>query len=119
MKVRLTNDIKQWFKFFLVGIIETAKGSIETFDNIMKLQKEVDDKIQRFGSRAHNARVIIHQLYLRPLINVQKVASLTKLSLPSAYKLVSDLEEFGILKEITGAKRGKNYLFDDYIKLFK
>lgn len=119
MKVRTANDIKQWFKFFLVGIIETAKGSIETFDNIMKLQREVDAKIQGLGARTSNARAVISQLYLRPLINVQKVANLTNLSLPSAYKLVSELEELEILTEITGAKRGKQYWFDQYINLFK
>ena len=119
MKVRLADDIKQWFKFFLVGIIETAEGSIDTFDNIMKLQKEVDDKIQDLGVRTNNARVIVNQLYLHPLINVQRVADLTELSLPSAYKLVNELEQLNILKEITGAKRGKNYWFEDYIKLFK
>jgi Fic family protein len=119
MKVRSSNDIKQWFKFFLVGIIETAKASIVTFDSIMKLQKEVDMKIQGLGARTSNARAVINQLYLRPLITVQKVADLTELSLPSAYKLVSELEHLGILKEITGAKRGKQYWFDDYIKLFK
>ena len=37
----------------------------------------------------------------------------------SAYKLIADLERFGILKEITGGKRGKVYAFDAYIKLFK
>lgn len=119
MKVRTASDIKQWFKFFLVGIIETAKESIMTFDNIMKLQKEVDTKIQSLGARTSNAREVISQLYLRPLINVQKVADLTELSLPSAYKLVSELEQLGILKEITGSKRGKQYWFDDYITLFK
>lgn len=119
MNVRSANNIKQWFKFFLVGVIETAKGSIETFDNIMKLQKEVDSKIQELGARTSNARAVINQLYLRPLINVQKVVDITELSLPSAYKLVNKLEQLGILKEITGAKRGKQYWFDDYIKLFK
>lgn len=119
MKVRSSNDIKQWFKFFLVGVIETAKGSIMTFDSIMKLQKEVDVKIQSLGARTSNARTVINQLYLRPLITVQKVANLTELSLPSAYKLVNELEHLEILKEITGAKRGKQYWFDDYIKLFK
>jgi len=119
MKVRSSNDIKQWFKFFLVGIIETARGSINTFDSIMKLQKEVDMKIQALGARTSNARAVINQLYLRPLITVQKVADLTKLSLPSAYKLVDELEQLGILTEITVAKRGKQYWFDDYIKLFK
>ena len=119
MKVRVADDIKQWFKFFLVGIIETAKGSIDTFDNIMKLQREVDIKIQRLGARTSNARVVVSQLYVRPLINVQKVADITDLSLPSAYKLVNELEQLGILKEITGAKRGKQYWFDEYINLFK
>lgn len=119
MKVRSANDIKQWFKFFLVGVIETAKGSIETFDNIMKLQKSVDEKIQTLGARTSNARVVVSQLYLRPLINVQKVSDLTGLSLPSAYKLVNELENLGVLKEITGAKRGKQYWFQEYIQLFK
>lgn len=119
MKVRVADDIKQWFKFFLVGIIETAKGSIDTFDNIMKLQREVDIKIQGLGARTSNARVVVSQLYVRPLINVQKVADITDLSLPSAYKLVNELEQLGILKEITGAKRGKQYWFYEYINLFK
>ena len=119
MKARTNNDIKQWFKFFLVGVIETAKGSIETFDNIMKLQKEVDEKIQGLGARTSNARAVVSQLYLRPLINVQKVANITEQSLPSAYKLVAELEQLEILREITGAKRGKHYWLEDYIKLFK
>ena len=119
MKVRSSNDIKQWFKFFLVGVIETAKGSIDTFDRIMKLQKEVDHKIQDLGARTSNARLIVNQLYLHPMINVQRVADLTALSLPSAYKLLSELEKRNILKEITGAKRGKNYWFEEYIELFK
>lgn len=119
MKVRLDNDIKQWLKFFLVGIIETAKAGIDTFDKIMKLQKDVDEKIQVLGARTSNARAVVNRLYLRPLINVQNVADLTALSLPSAYKLVGDLENLGVLNEITGAKRGKQYRFDDYIKLFK
>lgn len=119
MKARSSNDIKQWFKFFLVGIIETAKGSIVTFDKIMKLQKEVDLKIQGLGARTSNAKAVISQLYQQPLINVQKVANLTELSLPSAYTLVAELEQLGILKETTGAKRGKQYWFYDYIKLFQ
>lgn len=119
MKVRTNDDIAQWFKFFLVGIIETAKASIETFDKIMKLQNEVDDKLQKLGSRTNNARTIVSSLYKHPLTNAQKVADIADISLPSAYKLIIDLEELNILKEITGAKRGKQYWFHDYINLFK
>ncbi|SFR32910.1 Fic family protein [Robiginitalea myxolifaciens] len=119
MKVREQNNIQQWFKFFLVGIIETAKSSILTFDNILKLQKDVDEKLQRLGSRTNNARTILSHLYLHPLIDAQKVNELTGLSMPSSYTLISELEGLGIIQEITGAKRGKNYWFEDYIALFK
>ena len=43
---------------------------------------------------------------------------LTNLSSPSVYKLIDELENLGIIKEITGAKRGKIYMFRDYTKLF-
>jgi len=119
MRVRIADDIRQWFRFFLVGVIETAKGSIQTFDNIMTLQKEIDFKIQGLSSKTKNAKLILNQLYLRPLIDVQKVVEVTGLSLPSAYKLINEFEQLGILQEITGAKRGKRYLFNEYIELFK
>jgi len=52
MRVREQNDLQQWFKFFLVGVIETAKSGIVTFDNILKLQKKVEEQIGTLGSRA-------------------------------------------------------------------
>lgn len=119
MRVRTSNNLKQWFKFFLVGVIETVKGSIETFDKIMKLQKEVDEKLQGLGGRTHNARNVVSHLYLKPLVTVQQISQITGLSNPSAYKLVAELEHLGILKEITGAKRGKKYWFEEYISLFR
>lgn len=118
-RVREKNDLVQWFKFFLVGIIETAQNGIKTFDNILKLQKQVEDKIQTLGSRSANAKKIINHLYLRPVINISNVREVTGVSVASAYKLIADLEKFKILKEITGSKRGKLYIFDDYLNLFR
>ena len=117
-RVRTHNDIAQWFKFFLVGVIETAKGGVETFDKILKLKKQTEDKINTLGTRAGHAKVILDELFKRPAINAAKIRDLTGLSKPSVYKLIEQLESLNILKEITGAKRGKIYFFDDYIKLF-
>lgn len=119
MKARTDNNIIQWLKFFLVGIIDTAKSGIRTFDRIMKLQKETDEKIQRLGSRANKARAVVYHLYQHPLITTQTIAKVAGISLPSGYKLTSDLEKLGILHELTGAKRGKSYWFRDYIQLYK
>jgi Fic family protein len=118
-RMREKNDLLQWFKFFLVGVIATAKSSIATFDNILKLQKQVDSQIRTLGSRTANAQKVINYLYQRPMMDAAKVGAVAEISPASAYKLIADLERFGILKEITGGKRGKMYVFAAYLQLFK
>jgi Fic family protein len=119
MLVREKNDISQWFKFFLVGVIETANKGIQTFDNILQLQKQVDLEIQKLGSRAANAQKITNYLYQKPLINAEKIVEIASISYPSVYKLIEDLEKLEILKEITGGQRSREYIFDKYINLFQ
>ena len=119
MQVREKNDLLQWFRFFLVGVIETAKSSTATFDHILKLQKQVELQLQTLGSRTVNAQKVMNALYQRPVVNAARVGEAAGVSPASAYKLIADLERFGILKEITGGKRGRMYVFDDYLKLFK
>lgn len=118
-RVREKNDLVQWFKFFLVGIIETAKNGIATFDHILKLQQDVEKRIGTLGSRTANAQKVVHYLYQRPMMTAAKVGEVTGLSPASAYKLIVDLEKLGILQEITGGKRGKQYVFGEYLQLFK
>jgi Fic family protein len=119
MRVREKNDLLQWFKFFLVGVIETARSSTTTFDNILKLQKQVETQLQTLGSRTANAQKVLNYLYQRPVVNAARVGEVAGISPASAYKLIADLERFGILKEVTGGKRSKMYMFDAYLKLFK
>lgn len=118
MNVRTKNDVKQWFKFFLVGIIETAQKGIETFDAVLKLKKEVEEKIQKTGHRSHHLLNIMEFLYQKPIVNAVKIVEITTVSQATAYKILEKLVSMDILKEITGGKRGKMYVFDQYIKLF-
>ncbi|WP_423128350.1 Fic family protein [Gaoshiqia sp. Z1-71] len=117
--VREKNDLGQWYKFFLVGVIETAKNGIITFDNILQLQKQIDIDIQSLGSRVLKAKKVIDYLYKRPLITADKVSEIASISMPSSYKLISDLEKLKILKEKTGGQRSRVYVFDNYLKLFR
>ena len=119
MIVREKNNVTQWFKFFLVGIIETAKKGIATFDGILQLQKQTEIKIQSLGRRGVNAQKIINELYQRPIVNAEKVSEISGLSMPSSYKLIADLEGMGILKEITGGQRRRLYIFNSYLELFR
>lgn len=119
MRVRQKDGLEQWFKFFLVGLIETARSGITTFDNILKLQKKVEGQIQTLGSRAPRAHKVLESLYRDPIIDAARIGKIAKLSPASAYKLVADLERLGVLKEITGGKRGRTYTFESYVRLFR
>lgn len=119
MQVRNNNNLNQWFKFFLVGLITTAEKEIKTFDNILQLQKDVEQKTQTLGNRAANAILIVNYLYQRPIVNTQIISEITKLSFSTSSRLVKDLEALGILHEITGLQRSKKYSFKDYLALFE
>ena len=79
---------------------------------------ETLDKMEKAKVAFNNAQKIIEYLYQKPLLNVQKAKEITGLSLPSAYKLIDELENLNIINEITGGKRGRLYLYREYIKLF-
>lgn len=119
MRVRTHNDINQWLKFFLIGVIETAKKGVITFDGILQLQKNIDTKLKELGNRSGDAYKVVEYLYNRPIIDAQRVASIIEKTPRPAYKLIENLEQMDILKEITGAERGRLYLFEDYMNLFK
>lgn len=119
MSAREKGNLNQWLKFFLVGIIETAKSSIKTFDGILQLQKQIDAKLQTLGSRAGNAQKVMHYLYQKPVISAAKIVEVTQLSAATSYKLIADFERLGILIEVTGALRGKLYVFKEYLDYFK
>jgi Fic family protein len=119
MRAREKNDLLQWFKFFLVGVTETARSSVTTFDNILKLQKLVESQIQTLGSRTPNAQKVLQYLYQRPIVDAAKVSEVAEISAASSYKLIGDLVRFGILEEVKNVNRGKQYMFMQYLDVFK
>ncbi len=119
MRVRTHNDINQWFKFFLTGVIETAKKGIKTFDGILQLQKIIEGKLKGIGSRSGDAYKVVEYLYTHPIIDAQRVTQVIRKSQRPSYNMLAILEELKIIKEITGSQRGKLYIFEDYIALFR
>ena len=119
-RIRTHNDLNQWLKFFLIGVIETAKKGVTTFDAILQLQYSVDTEIKKLGSnRYKDASKLIDFMYQNPVVDAQKIANVIEKSYKTTYSLIAELEKIGILKEATGASRGKIYKFNDYIDLFK
>lgn len=117
-KVRISNDIIHWVKFFLSSVIETASKGKKTFQGILELRQEMDSLVLAYGKRAENAQILLHRLYSKPAINVSEAKQLLKLSHQSANALIKKLVSDGILEELTGFGRNRVYFFTRYFKLF-
>lgn len=117
--VRESNDLESWFNFFLLGVIETSEKGVRTFEQILLLKEEHYAKIESLKSRAGNAKKVLDFLYKKPIVDVKTVSEITGVTVTTANSLVQDLVQLGIIKEATGAKRGRLYVMYDYIRLFE
>lgn len=117
--VKQTDNITQWLKFFLSGVIETSKNSIKTFEAIIKLQKDVEKKLTQIGKKAANGQRLLELLYSTPKVNSKLVSDNLDVSTATANGLLKAFVEVGILEEKTGFNRNRFYVFEDYIKIFR
>jgi len=117
--VRQTNNLEQWVKFFLNGVIETAKDSIKTFKDIIKLRQYYEEKIMTIGSRAKKAQKLLLYMFSHPIVNNKNVVKELSVSFNSANRLIKSLMDLGLLTEITGFSRNRLFVLKEYLDLFK
>lgn len=118
-RVRESHDLGQWCRFFLQAVIETAESGISTFQNIMELRNDLDQRIVTLGRRAENARRLVMYLYQRPFTTVNSTMELLDIKYVPASKLIAALVDLGILNEMTGYKRNRIFMFDQYLDVFR
>ncbi len=119
MRVRTSNDLLHWVKFFLSAIIETAGKGKQTFEGILSLRREVDAQILSYGKRAENAQILLKRLYRRPAVTAMQAAEILDVSHQSASALLKKMTEDDILDEITGYQRNRVFVFTRYLQLFR
>ncbi|EPF28373.1 Fic family protein [Treponema medium] len=117
--VRTKNDLTQWIKFFLTGVSITAQNSAYTLKNIIDLRTSCEKMILNdFGKRAATGIDLLHFLFSKPIISSRAIQDKLHLSARAANNLLQAFMEAAILKETTGYRRNRTFVFDEYIKLF-
>jgi len=118
--VRTKNDLAQWIKYFLTGIISTSEKTVNSLNKIVVLKNEIETKdIVTLGSRSKQGFNLIKHLFTNPIVSIKDVQKITTLSPRAANNLVNAFVEKDILVEITGNKRNRVFAFNKYISLFK
>lgn len=117
--VRSKNNLTQWLKFFLEGVRNTAENSIQTFKNIILLRSEVEHRIISLGKKHTLAKELLQYLYSNPITDASDVAKNLSVNISTAIRLIDDFIRLNILIEITGYKRNRVFVFEEYMKLFR
>lgn len=118
-RVRETNAMGDWLVFFLDGLSETAKQGVDTFNRILQFEKKWESEFHSWTAQSTAGIALFRHLFRDPVVDAKVVAQVSDISPPTAYKLIERFVERGLLEEITGAKRGRLFLFRAYLQLFK
>lgn len=117
MAVRRDGDWLRWIRFFLEGVLWTARDATDTAQQILVLRERDRDTLISSGVGANDLR--LHDLlFQRPLVNTALVAEALQVSDVTARKLTGNLERLGILEEITGKDRYRVYRYSAYWRVF-
>jgi Fic family protein len=118
--VRDKNDLGQWLKFFLTGVIQTAGNGVNTLQKIIDLKMTIErDVVANMGRGAKQGSHLLNGLFSQPVVTVKDVQIITGLTPAAANNLVQVLVEADVLIETTGYRRNRAFNFEKYLKLFK
>ncbi|MDH5190044.1 MAG: Fic family protein [Gammaproteobacteria bacterium] len=120
MAVREANRMKEWLVFFLYGVRETAESSIQVFKDIILLKGKMEREVLSHFStrRQENAQALMQYLYQTPVTNIKTVAQQLDLKINTASALINDFVKHNVLTELTGNKRNRTFLFEEYVLIF-
>ena len=116
--VRTKNDIIGWIKFFLEGIIETAKIAKEKFKKVVELTKKVDSQIIGLKVKYDNAKKIIDYFYNETYSSRKKIFQTLDMPESTINGVINELKTAKIIKETTGYNRNQIFVFDEYVEIF-
>ena len=118
MAIRNGGDWEGWVKFFLRGVYEVSQASTETARAILHLREDHRQLITEKLSNSVNGLRLLDRLFEIPLITIRVASEYMGVSYVTASSVIQNMEEMGILKEITGKKRNKVFRYEPYMKLF-
>ena len=115
---RVENDIIGWIKFFLEGIIETAKIAKKKFKKVVELTKKIDSTMAKLNVKYENAKKIMNYFYNEPYSSRKKISETLKMPESTVNGVINELANANIIKETTGYTRNQIFVFAEYVDIF-
>lgn len=115
-QVRTDGNYEAWVKFFLEGIVIVSDQVVKTTKAIQQLERRDIDRVLE-SSAGHAGVLLLRQLMKQPVVRVQDIEKVLKISYSKANNLAADMEKLGILKQITAGRRNRKFKYNEYVQI--
>ena len=107
---------ESWLSYFLTGVAEQAHEARMRIATLDRLRSAYQDQLQ--GERTHQRLMqAIDFLFGQPILSIRQLqAGLEAGSYLTAQRVIEKLEQFDILREITGKARNRIYQADEILR---
>jgi Fic family protein len=116
-RVRTHGDWEGWLAFFLRGVTSVADEVVRAAERLAALMEE--DRARLRGlKRAARTALAVHALCTRrPVLGVPDAERALGLSNPTLNRAFEHLVRLGVLRELTGQRRNRKFIYDRYVQL--
>ena len=119
-RVRLKGDWEAWLSFFAEAVTLSAKQATKTAKELSKLVDQHQAEIQASKSKMRKSLAAVFPIIARKLVvTPEGLAKDSGLTPATANVCLKALEERGVLKEITGRKRGRVYCYQACLNILE
>lgn len=111
-RIRTHGDWPSWIRYFLVAVRETARSAIAQSQTILDLRDDLRQQL----AKQHRALALLDELFINPYTTVARAAECTGVTAPTASKTIRELEQVGLLREISGRGWGRFWLAEPILR---
>lgn len=115
--VRREGDWEAWLDFFLEGVERTAAGAVETAHRLLALFRKDEQELAGRDRGATSLLRVYAALRTRPVATIQDLSRRASMTFPTASKAIETIAAVGIVREITGGKRNRVFVYDRYLAI--
>jgi Fic family protein len=114
---RAEGEWEAWLDFFLAGVETTASNAVQNAQRLLELFQQDTERVQTLGRGAGSALRVFNILRERPLLTLNEAQRQAKVSFPTATKGMNQLVELGVVRELTGQRRNRVFVYDRYLAI--
>ena len=116
-RVRTHGDWEGWLHFYLVGVASIANRAAETTLLLRNLFEADQQRVLAHGKAAKSTLTVYDLFRRRIVVSPGRAAEETGLTLPTVRNAIQNMEELRIVRETTGRKWGRLYVYSEQLRI--